>query len=189
MTMLPLRLTDHECVWEDPQAKTAAFFCCTEAVAIDLQTLGDLKAVSDARGRVSTRICLHVDPADELHQMIVLHRSGSYHRPHMHRQKHEGYHIIQGRMLIACFDDTGAITAVHPLSLQEQLLYRTALQQYHTLIPLSDYVIYQEVRPGPFVPEGDSKFADWAPELQDTAGIEKYQKNLLKRIAQDYDLS
>ena len=52
----------------------------------------------------------------------------------------------------------------------------------HTNIPLTD-VVHQEVISGPFIGKDDSVFTEWAPALDDEAGIER----IMDRIYQEWE--
>ena len=75
--------------------------------------------------------------------------------------------MIEGSLKIVLFDDTGAIDQVIVMSAERadeaaSVFYRLSAPQYHTVIPLTDYVVFHETTNGPFRRE-DMEFASWAP--------------------------
>jgi hypothetical protein len=56
-------------------------------------------------------------------------------------------------------------------------LYRVAKGSYHAVFPISDYVIYHENKPGPFLGDNNSIYADWSPEKEDLDEIKTFKKN------------
>ena len=59
------------------------------------------------------------------------------------------------------------------------IIFRVACNCYHLGVPLTDYVIYHETKPGPFIGEGDSIFAPWAPGREDLLQAQHYTRQLL----------
>ena len=62
---------DPERVSEATGAKTAAFFCHRLPVRVDRAVIEELKLISNQRGKVNVRICLHEDPSANHHDMIA----------------------------------------------------------------------------------------------------------------------
>ena len=42
-------------------------------------------------------------------------------------------------------------------------IYRIEAEQYHSIMPVTDVVIYHENKPGPFLGDDDSIVPEWAP--------------------------
>jgi len=156
----------------DSTAKTIAFFCKERPVRIDKDVISDLHKVSGQNNGANVRICLHDSPSAKHHDMVILEKRGKYYRPHKHNDKGEAFHIMSGKMGIFSFDDNGNVTDA--VTLLEGDIYRVEVGQYHSVLPITDTVIYHENKPGPFLGEGDSIFPDWAPDGADNKKVDQY---------------
>tara|TARA_B100001964_G_C14000453_1_gene494749 strand:- start:456 stop:809 length:354 start_codon:yes stop_codon:yes gene_type:complete len=112
--------------------------------------------------------------------MIILQHKGTYVRPHMHLAKTETYQLIEGEHLVVVFDEKGNVIDSCNMSLEDNFLYRFEKNQFHTSIPKSDFVIFHESKIGPFIREGDSIFADWAPVTEDVEEVKKFTNKLVE---------
>src|SRR5882757_7789960 len=113
-----------------------------------------LKQRAAASGRGRARICAHRYGGDALHEMLIAISVDSYIRPHKHPQKTESFHIIEGRVDVVVFDDTGAILEVIELSdfsSGKPFYYRLADSLFHALLIHGDFLVMHEVTNGPFV--------------------------------------
>jgi cupin fold WbuC family metalloprotein len=173
---------DPERVSEATGAKTAAFFCHRLPVRVDRAVIEELKLISNQRGKVNVRICLHEDPSANHHDMIALERRGRYYRPHKHACKGDTFHLLEGKLGIFAFDESGAVTDAVVLLPGE--IYRTAVNTYHAILPLSEFVIHHENKPGPFEGSNDSIFPDWAPDGGNQIVADEYVRQLASRLPQ-----
>lgn len=121
------------------------------------------------------RISLHTSPEEELHDMIIGMREGSFVYPHKHK-KSESYHIIEGRIALIYFDEEGNIVHTVIMSRDDTLVARVDKESYHAIISFSD-AVYHECRIGPFVPETDSVFAPWCENDKDA-----FMNDIIKKI-------
>jgi len=138
------------------------------------------KMASDNLQRI--RICSHKDINDNLHEMFIVHKKGTYVRPHKHLNKSESAHIIEGSAYFIVFDDKGSITDVTEVgdySSGYKFYYRVADAAYHTLFITSDYLVFHETTKGPFK-KLDSEFAPWSPD--DNGDVKKFMNDLTKSI-------
>ena len=127
------------------------------------------------------RLCTHLSPSSTLHEMIIVHSRGNYVPPHKHFNKAESFHLIDGHLAIVIFFENGKIKQVIHLSDKENIYYRLQDSIYHTVVPLSEYVVYHEVTDGPFLV--DEKYeATWAPKKNDLKQVKVYQKQLMEKI-------
>ena len=170
---------------QDPQSvrpavggRTPAFFRPKLPIRIDRVLLEQLK--EESRGG-NIRICLHDRPESDFHEMIILERRGKYYRPHKHLNG-ESYHIMEGRLGVFIYDEAGTIVDQTELSPGKNLIYRVGKHMLHSILPLSDLVIYHESKLGPFATEGASLFPDWAPPEEQTEAVQKFQAGLYARF-------
>ena len=163
----------------DHKAKSLSYFCTDPTAAeVDLDLVHFLVGVSEENGNCNARICLHTSPASNFHEMIILERKGYYFPPHKHAGKGQSCHIIVGEALCFVFDETGQVTRCRVLGNGGNILFRVGDEQYHMILPLTDYAVYHEAKPGPFLPVGDSIFASWAPKRDDTEAVAAYLDGL-----------
>lgn len=149
-------------------------------VAVTAADLADLKIAAAASPRRRARICAHPDPGDALHEMIIVMAGDAYIQPHRHRGRSETFHIIEGRLTIVLFDDTGRVT--DRISLGEALSGRAFVHRlgpgvWHTVLPEGDWVVFHEITNGPFIASASDR-APWAPEEKDGEAARLYREGL-----------
>lgn len=136
------------------------------------------RALRNPRQRI--RICAHKDTTDPLHEMLIVHTSDTYVRPHKHFGKSESFHVIEGTVDVVIFNDAGAISEVICMgdyASGRRFYYRIDKPVYHTLLITSPILVFHEVTNGPFRRE-ETVFAPWAPEDGDLAGREAFLKRV-----------
>ena len=164
----------------DPSAKSVSLFCQEPNIAIDHSMIDALIEESEY-GKHAARICLHSSPESNFHEMIILEPRGHYFPPHKHVGKAQSCHVMRGSLAAFVFDDVGGIT--HALILDRDMtqIFRVGEGENHLILTISDFVIYHEAKPGPFIPGGDAIFAPWAPARDDTEAA-AYLESLRKAI-------
>lgn len=177
-----VRLDDPEQVWEDGRAKSVSFFCRREPVRVDAALLDELKAVASRIGNKNARVCLHDSPDAAFHEMIIFERRGGYLRPHKHENKGESYHVIEGAMAAFIFHEDGRVVDACRIGAGGAIAYRVGANMFHAVMPLTEYVIYHEAKPGPFLGVHDSIYPPWAPDGVDAAAVSAFQQRLLNAL-------
>ena len=112
-----------------------------------------LKQTARASPRKRARICAHKTNEDALHEMIIAISAASYIHPHKHLGKSESFHIVEGEVDVAVFDDAGAIVDVIALGAMgsgRRFYYRLSESAFHTLLIRTDFLVVHEVTNGPF---------------------------------------
>lgn len=113
--------------------------------------------------------------------MINVYPERLYVRPHKHPVKTETKHMIEGNMLMLMFDDSGKITESFILNEKSSggcFAYRIEKNYYHSIIPLSEVVVFHEIINGPYTGVNDSVFPEWAPPNNDEPGIKTFFKRI-----------
>lgn len=149
-------------------------------VVVDRAFMEELQRQSELNPRRRIRLCAHSDPKDSLHDMLIVHTSGTYVRPHKHLSKVESFHVISGTAEVVLFDDAGRIRRVVPMGPYESgrnFYYRLADAVYHTLVIHTPYLVFHEATNGPF-DRADTVFPDWAPADDPPAAAAAYLANL-----------
>ncbi len=132
------------------------------------------------------RLCCHKDSFDNLHEMFILLKRNTYIRPHMHLNKSESLHVLEGSAYVVIFDKQGNISEVIELGnyrSRNKFYYRMDKPIYHTLIINSDFLVFHETTVGPFRRK-DTLFAPWAPKENDTITQKLYINKLRKSVQQ-----
>lgn len=144
------------------------------------QDIGLLKKMAIENRRKRIRICAHKNTEDTLHEMIIVHSKGAYVRPHKHVNKSESFHMIEGKIKILIFENDGQIKEtilLGDLYSGEVFFFRISESFFHTVVPLSETVVFHETTNGPFIKE-ETIFAEWAPKEEDAEGQLLFFKNL-----------
>jgi len=150
--------------------------------------LSDIEFLKETAGqnlRKRARLCTHADVNDSVHEMLIVHAKNGYVPPHKHLGKSESFHIIEGELDVVIFGDDGKIIDVIHMGLHatdKVFYYRLQESYYHTVIPLTDWVVFHETTKGPF-DRAKTLFASWAPEEDDSEKHEPYLTQLLDRIS------
>lgn len=162
-------------------AKSTTFFCREEIIEVGQEQLDQLKRAAMRDPQRRARLCLHHDHSDKVQEMVIAFYQGSYVRPHRHINKSESFHVIEGLLAVVFFDDKGQVTRrlkMGPCSNGGTFLYRLSSSLWHTVMPLSEFVVIHETTTGPFIRE-ETEFAPWGPDEADVDGIRAF----LARIA------
>ncbi len=140
------------------------------------------KAASNRRGRA--RFCTHLSDESSLHEMLIAMAKKTYVRPHKHLRKVESFHVIEGNLKVVIFDEQGNIWKVVNMGdyrSQNKFYYKLSQSYFHTVIPLSSFVVFHETTNGPFKRE-DTIYAEWAPLEDDIEGKEVYLNKLMTQL-------
>ena len=82
---------------------------------------------------------------------------------------------------IVIFNNDGSVMKAIHLSSDGDIYYKLQEPMYHTVIPLTDYVIYHEITDGPFMLD-DKDEAKWAPRKENSLEVLTYQKEIIGKI-------
>jgi len=154
-------------------------------VQVDRADIEAMVARAEQNPRRRIRLCAHKDTRDTLHEMLIVHTSDTYVRPHKHLAKSEAFHVISGTVDVVLFDEAGKIVAVVPMgdyASGHKFYYRLADPLYHTLLIRSDRIIFHEITNGPF-DRADTVFAPWSPEIGDGDATREFMKKLSDEVA------
>ncbi len=156
---------------------------CDPVVEIGPDWLSRLRtsAIESPLGR--SRVCVHVDDATPVQEMILAVRQDVLFRPHRHLNKTESYHMIEGALDVVVFEEGGRpIRGVQLAAIGngKSFYYRLNEAYYHTILPRTPLVVFHETTTGPFSKE-DTQFADWAP--LEPLELRIFLENAMKAVA------
>lgn len=130
-------------------------------------TIEELKAVARQNARGRARICFHASPEALLHDMLIALCSTTSYQPHKHLNKAEAFHLIEGRLRVVLFSDDGVVENSFELAgandagaVGVSFYCRIPVNKFHTVVPLSETVVFREVTDGPFMTE-ETIFSSW----------------------------
>lgn len=125
-------------------------------ITLDEKSLVKLKSAAAEAELKRARYCLHHSPEDNVQEMVIAFCRDSNVPVHRHHRKSESFHIIEGELEVLFYDEKGnQIKKIRmgPIHSGLPFLYRLASDEWHTVKPLSDFVIIHETTAGPFDPE------------------------------------
>jgi cupin fold WbuC family metalloprotein len=155
-------------------------------VCVDHGDIAQLKQLAALNERRRIRLCTHHGVHDTVHEMLIVHASDSYVRPHKHLNRGESFHVLEGKAISVFFDDSGTISDVLQLGDYGSgscFYYRMDEPVYHTLLIESSQFIFHETTNGPFDP-AQTVFAPWSPPETDGEAVEAFIRELRSSVAQ-----
>lgn len=147
-------------------AMTAVYRNEAPIVTVGRDWIDRLKGSALAAALRRSRLCLHRDNDEKVHEMMIAFCGDSPVRPHRHFGKSESFHVVEGRLRIVLFDEKGAVAERIELGEANSglpFVCRINSPAWHAVLPMTEFVIVCETTAGPFV-DNDGNFASWAPE-------------------------
>jgi len=159
-----------------------AIFATDDILEVGPATVAKLKARAADSPRRQSRLCMHHNVDDSVHEMINACCRGAYIRPHRHPEgKTESYHVIEGAMTVYFFDDEGRVVSRLKMGVAgagTTFLYRLAASRWHLPVAESQMVVYHETFCGPFLKDRDVEYAPWSPSWDDPEAVEAFLRRL-----------
>lgn len=157
------------------------YYAKGDVVRINKEQIQWLKGEMRKDNLERIRVCIHEDTDSTIHEMFIVLKKGNYVRPHRHLNKSESFYMVEGSAIAFFFNKEGNI--VEKMELGEfnagkQLGYRINSAIYHTVVPVSSYLVFHEVTSGPFRKDF-TEYASWAPGENTDEG-KQYIKKILK---------
>lgn len=146
--------------WLLKEKQTAfAFFPALDDVSVSPDDI-ELLVEHVRRTGKNGRLCLHQNEAAKVHQMIVCEQHGKFYPPHKHEGDSECFQLLRGELAVVCYDDFGGVEMVTQLELGH--FYKAPLSTFHSVFPLTEFVVYFESKSGPYQPL-DVLLPSWCP--------------------------
>ena len=162
---------------EDKKAKSKSFFLDCKKSFFSKKYLNFIENYYK-KNLVDLRVCLHKNSKSNHHDMIILQQKKNFYKPHKHKKKGETYHIIKGSMICVLFKNNGDIKKTCKIFKGD--IFRTPINIYHTMIPISKFVIYHESKNGPFLKKNDSIFPKWIKKFDNPKTIASFKNRAIK---------
>ena len=152
-----------------------AVFVADEAVTtISSNDIDFLKHQATVLPVGKSRVLLHGKPEQLLHEMLIVHTRGTYIQPHINQRSAKSFLVVYGTMKLVLYDEDGSIRADDA---EANVLIRLNRPYFHTLIMLSDTVVFLETTLGP---HKETIYADFAPQPNEK-GANEYMAWLEKQ--------
>lgn len=125
----------------------------------------------------------HDVPEDPINRLLNAVEPDAYFPPHKHAdlRKREVFIILKGKVLALEFTDDGEVKdhlVMDPLAGNFGVEFPAG--SWHSIIPLEKGCVLYEMKDGPYDPDEDKLFAEWAPEEKDPDAFEFVNKLLDK---------
>jgi cupin fold WbuC family metalloprotein len=155
----------------------------SEVQFIDFDMLGPLKEKALASRRLRTNHNFHSGNEDNPHRFLNVMARGTYVPPHRHLDplKSETFLILEGKVGLFLFDDSGKVTLAEVVGGSQRLGADIPAGAWHTLAVLTPFVVSFEVKPGPYVARSDKDIPAWAPQ-EGEPGARAYLDWLLEQL-------
>jgi len=162
----------------------STFFIEKDITEISNKDIEFLKTKATGNRRGQARLCTHPNIESPLHEMLIVLAKKTYIRPHKHLGKSESFHIIEGNLKVVIFDEQGNVCKVINMGdyhSQDTFYYKLSKAYFHTVISLSNFVVFHETTNGPFNTK-DTIYAEWAPWEYDDKAKQTYLNKLMAQI-------
>ena len=143
-------------------AKTPTWFWTGDkGITINQGLIKELREYSKEHN-TNCRICLHKNPKETCHTMLICERKGMNIPPHFHEDKSDFVFVLDGELNCLEFENDGKLLKTNVI--EQGNGYKSPEGMIHAIAIKSEYCIYIETSKGPFVPETDAQFPNWAKE-------------------------
>lgn len=115
------------------------------------------------------RINYHPTDQDSVQEMLIALTVAGTKRPHLHPSACESFNLLQGRMGVALFSDSGDLQDVVGLDASgpASRYYRLSPGITHMPVCIGDIVVFHETTSGPFIQGNNFVTPRWALEMSD----------------------
>ena len=130
------------------------------------------------------RICIHESEEENLHEMIIIHTSGAYVRPHKYKVNGESLQFIEGEGTTILFNEHGEIKEAFRVgdpSSRYPFFYHLKKNLFHMLLIKSEYLVFKETTRGPFI-RNNLVLPDWAPDGKNIDEVTQYHDKIRKML-------
>jgi cupin fold WbuC family metalloprotein len=159
---------------------STTFLSSGPIVEVQPEQLERLKTDAANASLRRARLCLHHSHQDAVQEMVIAFCRDTYNPPHRHFGKSESFHVIEGDVAVVFFDDSGNVMRRLELGAPgsgRPFLYRLSDSSWHTVVPLSEFVLLHETTTGPFAKDG-TEIAKWAPDGTNRAAVRAFLRQL-----------
>ncbi len=176
-------MTSHDTPGDNKPAPVGAIFNQSPVCVVDSKMIETLKAEALRSTLGRYRLCMHHSTDDPMQDMIVVHRRGSYSRPHSHPAAASSYTLIDGRMAVLIFDESGAVTqrirmGCHGDPEADTVSLHLSAGTIYSSVCLTETVVFQETIAAPNPNNAATRYAEWSPAPDETERVAAFQREL-----------
>jgi cupin fold WbuC family metalloprotein len=107
---------------------------------------------------------LHAELVDPINRFVNAGIAGTYIRPHRHRiGKWELVSVLQGAVDLVLFTESGTVKSRLAIGSENIVVAEIPGAAWHSFVFQRPCAVMLEVKPGPYEPQHDKEFAEWAP--------------------------
>lgn len=149
-----------------------------DPVVFDDDTLAMLIEAAQRAPNGRSRLILHSDRNDSLHEMVIALPADSCDHPHINYKSGKSFLALSGQFAVMRFSDDGedivpTVLSAGPWPGARMVRLRSAA--WHTIIPLEGDTVFLETIIGPFT---GNQFAPWYPGENEPARILQHADKL-----------
>lgn len=131
---------------------------------VDTEMISDLLGRAAASPRKRMNHNLHPELTDPINRFVNAGIAGTFVRPHRHRDgKCELVSVLQGGMDLVLFTEGGKVENRLAIGSKNVAVAEIPGGAWHSLVFHKPSAVLLEVKPGPYEPQDDKEFAEWAP--------------------------
>ena len=137
---------------------------------VTAEAILELVARAAMTPRKRMNLNLHAALSDPINRFLNAGLTRTYIRPHRHRiGKWELLNVLQGRLDAVIFSPDGRVEHRFALRPDGPSLIEIPGGEWHSFVFHAPAAVVLEVKPGPYEPQLDKEFAEWAPIEGDPA--------------------
>lgn len=152
---------------------------------IDINLINNLSGQAKTNERRRMNLNIHKSAEDHLQRFLNAMEPGTYIRPHKHElpRKRELFAVVRGEFLVLEFDNDGHIIDHIVLSHGTgNFAAEIDPNIWHTVIALKVSSVALEIKDGPYDPNDDKVFAEWAPDHDDISASKTFLDETLQKL-------
>jgi cupin fold WbuC family metalloprotein len=132
---------------------------------VNNETISELLLLAAASPRQRMNHNLHTELIDPINRFVNAGIAGTYVRPHRHHTwKWEMVSMLQGGSDLVLFTESGTIRSRLAISSENVAVAEIPGGVWHSVVFHEPSAVILEVKPGPYEPQDDKVFAEWAPQ-------------------------
>ena len=140
------------------ESKSVAYKLKIPIFEINQSLINLLIKTSKLNQNKNVRFCFHKDSKSLMQKMLIFERKEMFYPPHMHKNRDESHIVFEGDLELFILNKNGAVLKKIVNSHKEKNISTVPPNLNHLTRPISDYVIYLEMKNGPHTPFQDDCF-------------------------------
>ena len=137
---------------DNKNSKSVAYTLRDDIFSINTEIINQLLELATHDQANNIRICIHKNEEALFQQMLIYERKGIYYPPHIHTNRSETHIVLKGSLELFILDKNGAVLETHINSENDSNITTVSSPIPHLTRPISEFVIYLEIKNGPHTP-------------------------------------